>query len=142
MKVIEKLRRHLRNFFKHEQGTQLIELAFVLPVLVLMFAGTAELGRLFYTYTTLAKATEVGARYLSSKQFVTADDAQAKNLVLCGNAAGCGGGGQPSSVVNGLTVGDIIITPPISGSAVKYVRVNIKAICTCICTVSTGQVSA
>ncbi len=65
MRVIAKLPRYLRTFLKQEHGTQMIELAFVLPVLVLLFAGTTELGRLFYTYTTLAKATEVGARYLS-----------------------------------------------------------------------------
>jgi len=122
MTVIEKLPRHPRTLLKQEHGTQLIELAFVLPVLVLLFAGTTELGRLFYTYTTLAKATEVGARYLSRQQFVTANDATARNLVLCGNAAACSDG---SAIVNGLTPGNITITPPVPGSAVKYVKVQI-----------------
>ncbi|MDQ3651451.1 MAG: pilus assembly protein [Acidobacteriota bacterium] len=124
MRVIAKLPRRLRTLLKHEHGTQMIELAFVLPVLVLLFTATTELGRLFYTYTTLAKATEVGARYLSSQRFVTpADEVTARNLVLCGKAAGCGGG---SPIVNNLTEGNIIITPPVAGAAVRYVTVQIN----------------
>ncbi len=60
----------VRIFFRRESGTQMIEFAIVFPVLILLFAGTTELGRLFYQYTTLAKATRAGARYLSTVQNV------------------------------------------------------------------------
>jgi len=63
MKAIN-IARHLTRITRREEGASTIELAVIFPVLVLLFVGTAELGRLFYTYTTLSKATAVGARYL------------------------------------------------------------------------------
>ena len=49
------LTKKLRNLFRRDDGTQLIEFAIVFPVLLLLFAGTTELGRMFYTYNSLAK---------------------------------------------------------------------------------------
>jgi Flp pilus assembly protein TadG len=103
----------------------MIEFAIVFPVLLLMFAGTVELGRLFYQYTTLAKATRAGARYLSTVQNVTTSTTSAKNIVLCGNAAGCGGSGQPSVILPNLTSSNIVVTAPTAGASVKYVTVSI-----------------
>ena len=104
----------------------MIEFAIVLPVLVLLFAGVTELGRLFYTYNSLAKATRSGARYLSTVKNVANDTTAAKNIVMCGNAAGCGGSGQPVVIVPNLTASNIVVTPPPSGTAaVKYVTVEI-----------------
>ncbi len=86
-----KLKRRLRLLAVCEDGTQLIEFAIALPFLLLMFAGSVELGRMFYTYTTLAKSTMVGARYLSSPTspvgvsgYSAADKNIAKNLMICG----------------------------------------------------------
>ena len=89
----------LLNFFRRDDGTQMIEFAIVFPILLLLFAGTAELGRLFYTYTTLAKATRGGARYLSLVADVNASTTAGKNMVMCGNSAGCGGNGQPAVIL-------------------------------------------
>jgi hypothetical protein len=116
----------IRSFLKRENGTQMIEFAIVFPVLLLMFAGTTELGRLFYQYTTLAKATRAGARYLSTQQNVGTSTAAAKNVVRCGNAAGCGGTGQPAVIVPGLEAANVVVTPPpTTGVGVKYVTVEI-----------------
>ena len=116
----------VRNLFKRENGTQMIEFAIVFPVLLLLFAGTTELGRLFYTYNSLAKATRSGARYLSTVQNVSTSTTAAKNIVMCGNAPGCGGAGQPAVILPNLTAGNIIVTPPAAGvAAVKYVKVEI-----------------
>lgn len=120
------IREKLSGFFKREHGTQMIEFAIVFPVLLLLFAGTTELGRLFYTYNTLAKSTRSGARYLSTVQSVSGSTAAAKNVVLCGNAAGCGGVNQPPVILPNLTANNILITPPPTGVAtVKYVTVEI-----------------
>lgn len=120
------IRKKLSGFFKREHGTQMIEFAIVFPVLLLLFAGTTELGRLFYTYNTLAKSTRSGARYLSTVQSVSGSTAAAKNVVLCGNAAGCGGVNQPPVILPNLTANNILITPPPTGVAtVKYVTVEI-----------------
>jgi Flp pilus assembly protein TadG len=95
----------LQRFRRDERGVQLVELAIVLPLMLMLFGAAAEFGRFFYEYSTLAKATRVGARYLTTSQVTAGDDAKAKNIIVYGNAAGTG-----SPVVQGLTTGHIVIT--------------------------------
>ena len=115
----------MRNFFRRENGTQMIEFAIIFPVLLLMFAGVTELGRLFYTYNSLAKATRSAARYLSTVPNVSNSTVAAQNIVMCGDANGCGGVNQPAVIVPNLTASNIVITPPTTGVGVKYVNVAI-----------------
>jgi len=119
------IRDAIKKFFRRETGTQMIEFAIVFPVLLLMFAGITELGRLFYQYTTLATGTRAAARYLSTKQNVATNTTSAKNIVLCGNAAGCGATGQPPISLPNLTAANVVVTPPPAGAGVKYVTVEI-----------------
>ncbi|HKZ02746.1 MAG TPA: TadE family protein, partial [Pyrinomonadaceae bacterium] len=72
---------HLVSVLRDDRGVQLAELAIVLPIFLLLFGATAEFGRYFYEYSTLAKASRVGARYLSTASVTTADDTAAKNIV-------------------------------------------------------------
>ncbi|HYN86166.1 MAG TPA: TadE/TadG family type IV pilus assembly protein [Pyrinomonadaceae bacterium] len=95
----------LRRFARSERGTQLVELAIVLPVLLLLLVITAEFGRFFYTYTTLAKATRAGARYLSTAPGNGSMDGPAKNLVVYGNTEGEG-----DPLVAGLDPTHVIIS--------------------------------
>ena len=88
----------LGRFARCERGTQLVELALVLPILLVLFGMTAEFGRFFYTYQTLAKATRTGARYLTIKTPTAENDERAQNMVIYGNPEGTG---EP--VVTGLT---------------------------------------
>jgi len=130
---------HLR---RSEDGSSIIELAIIFPILLILFVGTAELGRLFYTYTTLAKATDVGARYLSASRKVTKGTAQqitdektkAKNLVVCGIASTAANGcANQTPVVPGLTTANVNIcdnfsvpcSPVIPAGTIKYFRVEI-----------------
>lgn len=53
----------VRRFRKDERGTQLIEAAIALPVMIVLFGGVAEFGRFFYTYSTLTNAVRGGARH-------------------------------------------------------------------------------
>ena len=119
-------------FALREDGTQLIEFAIAFPFLLLMFAGAIEMGRLFYTYTTLTKATVVGARYLSSPPIAfgangggydSTDISAAQNLMICGVAASCSG---LTPIVPGLSSSNITITPPASSGSVRYVTVTIS----------------
>ena len=98
-------RRYLARFARNERGVQLAELAIVLPLLALMFGATAEFGRYFHEYTTLSKASRIGARYLATACVKPGEDLKAKNLVVYGNAAGTG-----SPVLAGLDVSNITIT--------------------------------
>jgi len=130
MGLVKELKHRVHHFASREDGTQLLELSIALPFLILMFAGSVELGRLFKTYTTLTKATDVGARYLSSPTtpitgsgYATADVDAAKNLMICGVAASCSG---VTPIVSGLAVGNISITPPPASGGVRYVTVSIS----------------
>lgn len=80
----------LQRFRKDESGLQLVEVSIVVPLLLVMLAATAEFGRFFYEYTTLAKAAEVGARYLSTAPTLPASDSDAQKLVIYGNLDGTG----------------------------------------------------
>ena len=53
----------IRQFFKQDSGTQMVELAIVLPIFVVLMAGAAEFGRFFYTYSALDNAVRAGARH-------------------------------------------------------------------------------
>lgn len=125
-----RMRRAFVSFFRHEEGTQMIEFAIALPFLLLMFAGAVELGRLFHTYTTLTKATVVGARHLSEPViavdgtgYAASDISAAKNLMICGVAANCS---NATPIVSGFTTTNISITPPPATSGVRYVTVSVS----------------
>lgn len=120
----------------------MIELAIMFPVLILLFVGAAELGRLFYTYNTLAKGCNVGARYLSTSRNVVSgtsteiadEKTKAKNLVVCGiastSATACNG---QTPIVTGLDITKVNIcdnfavacSPALPASTTKYFRVEI-----------------
>lgn len=53
----------IRRFWKEERGTQIIELAIALPVMLMLLGAVAEFSRFFYTYTTLTNAVRGGARH-------------------------------------------------------------------------------
>lgn len=94
----------LNRFRRDENGVQLVELAIVLPILLLLFGAVAEFGRYFYEYTTVAKGARLGARYLASKSVTSSTNYEvvAKNLVVFGNEAGTG-----TPILDGLTVNNV-----------------------------------
>ena len=114
--------RKLRLLAGQDAGTQLAEIAIVLPVMLVLFAAVAEFGRFFYTDITLGKATRAGARYLSTKQLTTAEINNAKSLVICGDPAANSTCDTP--VVSGLTPAMVKITP--TGGIPNTVTVEIQ----------------
>ncbi len=129
IRLLRRLRRVARpsQLRRDERGIQLAELAIVLPLFLLLFAATAEFGRYFYEYTTLAKAARIGTRYLITSQIsplnpgVFAGEAQAKNLVVYGNPNGTG-----SPLLTGLKTSHVVITKSGgSGLIPKLVKIEI-----------------
>jgi hypothetical protein len=55
--------RQIRRFLKKERGTQILELAIALPVMLILLAAVGEFGRFFYTYSALTNAVRAGARH-------------------------------------------------------------------------------
>jgi len=94
----------LGRFRSDERGVQLLEVAIVIPILLVLFGAVAEFGRYFYEYTTVAKAARVGARYLANKSVTSGInyEGQAKNLVVYGNIGGTG-----TPVLPGLTTANV-----------------------------------
>lgn len=92
------------NNRRSASGSVLVEFAIVLPLLLMLLIGIAELGRALYQLNGLTKAAVSGARYLARQHgAVSFDEASgncgqdaawdataASNVVIYGNDAGTG----------------------------------------------------
>src|SRR5271167_511506 len=63
-----------RRRLRAARGQSYVELAFALPVLVIILVVAADFGRLFYTYVGVINAARAGAQY-GSNSVITAADA-------------------------------------------------------------------
>lgn len=131
MQITNRIKRATGNLLRRDNGGAIVEMAIVFPILLLLFVGTAEVGRLFYTYTTLAKATKLGARYLSNQRNITTGTAaerdalvlKAKHLVVCGYED-CTG---RTPIVPGLDpLANVEVILPNTTVPISSVRVEIK----------------
>lgn len=59
------MRAFWRTHTQRERGANLVEFALVVPLLVLMLVGVADLGRAFSTYIAITNAAREGARFAS-----------------------------------------------------------------------------
>ena len=53
----------IKRFCGKERGSQLVELAIVLPIMLVLLGAAAEFGRFFYYYSTLENACRAGVRH-------------------------------------------------------------------------------
>lgn len=120
MSIARLIPQSFRSVAGCERGTQLVELAIVLPLLLIMFGAVAEFGRFFYTYQTLSKATRAGTRFLTNEPANGTSDEMARNLVVYGNTEG---EGEP--VVVGLSASHVRVTRT-GGTAVLPERVTVR----------------
>lgn len=81
----------MKNISNHrqERGAALIELALIMPLLLLLTFITTEFGRAMYEYNSVVKATRDAVRYLSVQTPGT-HITEARNLMVYGNTAGTG----------------------------------------------------
>ncbi len=109
-----------------EQGGALLDLVKILPLIILLFVVTAELGRAVLDIHSLGKAQRNAARFLAAHTMagqaqgvvdrVTEPQAyawQARNLLVFGNTAGRG-----NRLLQGLSPDDVEISAP-SGDSVQ-----------------------
>jgi len=92
---------------RNERGMQLIEMAFIMPIMMILLGGLVELSYYFYTYATLARATRAGAGYIYTKAFTSTETTKAKNMVICGELDSCTGF---SSIVPNLSAANVSVT--------------------------------
>lgn len=53
----------IKRFCRKQRGSQIVELALVLPIMLVLLGSAAEFGRYFYYYSTLENAVRAGARH-------------------------------------------------------------------------------
>ena len=94
----------LQRFARDESGLQLVEVTIVVPIFLMLFAASAEFGRYFYEYTTLAKASRAGARYLSTALIDGTQDTNTANIVVYGNITGSG-----TPILTGLSTTQVTV---------------------------------
>lgn len=103
---------HCRDLRGKQRGLAMVEFAVALPFMLLMLVALTELGRAFFTYSTLTKSVENAARYIASETLTSVGHADltaskilaARNLVIYGNVNGNG-----VTLVEGLNGGDITV---------------------------------
>jgi Flp pilus assembly protein TadG len=99
---------------RQSRGLAAVELALLLPIMLFLMFGTAELGRVLYQYNTLTKSVRDAAQYLARAGMIVgtqvlsptdAQEATAKNLVVYGSPAA---GEAP--LLPGLETDDVTIS--------------------------------
>ena len=71
-----------RLSIRREEGQAAVEMALVLPILVVLLLAIAQFGIAFNNYVTLTDATRAGARKASVARFVGDGGASAQALVM------------------------------------------------------------
>jgi Flp pilus assembly protein TadG len=94
---------------KRESGQALVELALVLPILLVIALGAIDFGRAFFAYTTIVNAAREGAWCASLASSCPGGAAGAANAEIGTSLPGgitttVAGGGAPGSTVT-VTVG-------------------------------------
>ena len=91
-----------------QKGVALVELALILPLLLLLTFITTEFGRAMFEYNAITKSTRDAVRYLSFQTpGSTAAVATARNLIVYGNPLPPTGA---PLLVRGLTLGNVPTT--------------------------------
>lgn len=57
----------LSRFVRNDRGAAMVEFAFVLPIILLLFLGMIDFGRALFLYNNLANAAREGARFGAAK---------------------------------------------------------------------------
>jgi Flp pilus assembly protein TadG len=79
----------MKKSHRTQHGVALVELALIIPMLLLLTLVTTEFGRAMYEYNAVVKSTRDAVRYLSV-QTPNTHVTEARNLIVYGNTAGTG----------------------------------------------------
>jgi Flp pilus assembly protein TadG len=97
----------LRRFARRDRGSQFVELAITLPVILILMGATAEFGRFFYTYTTLTNAVRAGARHACKWEIGSSwTIPETSNMVVYGDYSDTSHG----AILPGLTTANVKVT--------------------------------
>jgi hypothetical protein len=108
MLKLVKTKTRVRRFLKKERGTQILELAIALPVMLIMLAAVGEFGRFFYTYSALDNAVRAGARHACKwERNASWTFNETSNLVVYGDYSDTSNG----PILPGLSTTNVVVQP-------------------------------
>ncbi len=122
------MRINAQKFFREQRGQEIIEFAFMLPLLALLLAGVIEFGRAFYEYNILSKSVRNAARYLSASTVASDGTIPAtyitntRNIAVYGNISSSG-----TPVLPGLSTSQINVLQPADVAAPGEIYVTVGA---------------
>lgn len=105
MKILKKIR--------NNKGQSIVELALILPIIIILLFGIFEFGRVFNAYMVIANASRQGARVGSVGATVTEVETTVKtnassldlsDLIIVVSTTGSGGRGETITVTVGYDV--------------------------------------
>jgi hypothetical protein len=106
MKIHTWFVQRVTRFCKQERGTQLVELAIVMPLFIVLMASAAEFGRFFYTYSALNNAVRAGARHASRwKRSSSWTIPETSRMVVYGDFSDTSNG----PILPGLTTANVVV---------------------------------
>jgi len=102
-----KTQQRIRRFLKKERGTQILELAIALPVMLMMLGAVGEFGRFFYTYSALENAVRAGARHACKwERNASWTIPETSRMVVYGDFSDTSNG----PILPGLTTNNVVVT--------------------------------
>jgi hypothetical protein len=102
-----KTQQRVRRFLKKERGTQILELAIALPVMLMMLGAVGEFGRFFYTYSALENAVRGGARHACKwERNASWTIPETTRMVVYGDFSDTSNG----PILPGLTTSNVVVT--------------------------------
>lgn len=102
-----KTQQRVRRFLKKERGTQILELAIALPVMLMLLGAVGEFGRFFYTYSALENAVRAGARHACKwERNASWTVPETTRMVVYGDYSDTSNG----PIVPGLTTSNVVVT--------------------------------
>jgi hypothetical protein len=102
-----KIQQRVRRFLKKEHGTQILELAIALPVMLMMLGAVGEFGRFFYTYSALENAVRAGARHACKwERNASWTVPETTRMVVYGDFSDTSNG----PILPGLTTSNVVVT--------------------------------
>ena len=114
----------IKRFCRKQRGSQIVELAIVLPIMLVLLGSAAEFGRFFYYYSTLENGVRAGARH-AAKWSVNEpwEFPETSKMVVYGDFSDTSNG----PILPGLTTANVVIVPN-GPSANKIDSVTVKII--------------
>lgn len=77
-----------RRLARDEEGAALVEFAIIVPVMLILLLGTAEIGRAVWYHHIVNEGIRDGVRYLARMPLTATFIDQSKNMVLTGSPVG------------------------------------------------------